>query len=222
MTAIARDYVSAGVMLILGDCRYLADKREGVDAVITDPPYGIGYVHGAYDGNAAGPDRFQGVAVAGDDEPFDPSPWLEYPIVVLWGANHYASRLPDSPCWLVWDKRDQLFSNDQADAELAWTNLQAPARVKRHLWSGMLKDSERDETRLHPTQKPVVVMQWCMDMAKVPAGATVLDPYMGSGTTGIACLRTGRKFIGIEKDPAHFATALERIQREEAQGRLSL
>lgn len=220
MTTIAPAYVSESVTLFLGDCLEIAPGLDGVDAVIADPPYGIGYVHGADSGNLAGPTKYQDVAVAGDNEPFDPSPWLEFPIVVLWGANHYASRLPDSACWLVWDKRDQLFSNDQADCEMAWTNLQSPARVKRHLWSGMLKDSERGESRVHPTQKPVAVMQWCLEMAKVPEGATVLDPYCGSGTTGLACLRTGRKFIGIEKDPAHFATAMERIKREEAQGRL--
>jgi DNA modification methylase len=81
----------------------------------------------------------------------------------------------------------------------------------------MLKASEHGETRCHPTQKPVAIMEWSMDAAKVMPGMTVLDPYMGSGTTGIACIRTGRKFIGIEKDPVHFATAVERIKREQAQ-----
>lgn len=188
--------------------------------IVSDPPYGIGYVHGADSGNLAGPTKFQGVAVSGDEKPFDPSPWLEFPTVALWGANHYASRLPDSACWLVWDKRDQLFRNDQADCELAWTNLKSPARLIRHLWSGMLKDSERGQPRLHPTQKPVAVMAWCMEMAKAPAGATVLDPYMGSGTTGIACLNTGRNFIGIEKDPGYFDVALKRIEREASQALL--
>lgn len=78
------------------------------------------------------------------------------------------------------------------------------------------------EPIIHPTQKPVELMAWCMEQAKVPEGALVLDSYMGSGTTGIACIRTGRRFVGIEKDPTHYATALKRITDELAQGDLFL
>ncbi len=188
------------------------DSREW--CVVSDPPYGIRYVHGEGGGCLAKSTIFAGHSIIGDDSKFDPSPWLEFKVVVLWGANHYASRLPDSPAWLIWDKRDGICSNDQADCEMAWTNLKKPARVFRHIWNGMLKDSERGESRVHPTQKPAALMAWCLEQAKVPSGATVLDPFMGSGTTGIACLRTGRNFIGIEKDPAHFKTACERFARE--------
>ena len=207
------EFRAEGVTLILGNC--LDYMPIIADAVISDPPYGIAFAHGGgcVTGAARGT-RFAGDAIMGDDAPFDPSPWVKYPIAVLWGGNHYASKLPDRACWLVWDKRDGIDSNDQADCELAWTNLRSPARLKRHLWNGMLKDSERGEPRVHPTQKPVVMMAWAMERAKVPVGATVLDPYMGSGTTGIACIRTGRKFIGIESDPRHFETACQRIRRE--------
>jgi len=197
-------------LLINGDSETM-DRIEA-DAVIADPPYGISYCHGARKGGVKlGTD---GEAIIGDDKPFDPRPWLGYPVVVLWGANHYASRLPDSPAWLVWDKRDGVCSNDQADCELAWTNLRSPARLKRHLWIGMLKDSEYDEQRVHPMQKPVVLMAWAMEKCRVPIGATVLDPYMGSGTIGIACLRTGRNFIGIEIDTRYYKLACDRIARE--------
>jgi DNA modification methylase len=76
--------------------------------------------------------------------------------------------------------------------------------------------------RVHPAQKPVELLKWCMDQARVPEGATVLDPYMGSGTTGVACIRTGRKFIGIEIDAGHFATARKRLENELRQGMLPL
>ena len=129
------------------------------------------------------------------------------------GANHYASRLPDSPAWYVWDKRDGVGENNLADCELAWCNVGGSARLKRHLWMGLCRDSEIG-SHLHPTQKPVVVMAWAMDKAKIPQGATVLDPYMGSGSTGIACLRTGRNFIGVERDAAHYKTACDRFAQE--------
>ena len=82
----------------------------------------------------------------------------------------------------------------------------------------MLKDSEKDEKRQHPTQKPVAVMSWCLEKAKVPIGATVLDPYMGSGTTGIAAIRRGCNFVGVEKDPRYYAIAVRRIEAEMNQG----
>ena len=198
--------------LILGDSETM--ELPQADALITDPPYGIAFAHGGGGGCLAESTRFAGDAIMGDDKPFEPSRWLGYGIVALWGANHYASKLPDCACWLVWDKRDGVCSNDQADCELAWTNLRSPARLKRHLWNGMLKDSERGEQRVHPMQKTVVLMAWTMEQCKVPIGATVLDPYMGSGTTGLACLRTGRNYVGIERDARHYKTACARIAHE--------
>lgn len=85
-----------------------------------------------------------------------------------------------------------------------------------------MKTMPRRDGNDHPTQKPVLAMAWTMDAMKVPSGAVVFDPYMGSGTTGIACIRTGRRFVGIEKDPTHYATAVERIKNELAQGDLFL
>ena len=105
-----------------------------------------------------------------------------------------------------------------SDAELAWTNADG---ISVKLYT-LHCNKARIEMGLHPTQKPVELMAWSMEQAKVAEGATVLDPFAGSGTTAIACIRTGRRFIGIEKDPAHYATALARIQRELAQGDLFL
>ena len=196
--------------LYLGDCRDVLPLLSGVDAVVTDPPYGIGYVHGAGGGKLARSTAFADVRITGDNTPFDPMEWLGFQQAILWGANHFASRLPDASRWLTWDKRDGLCSNDQADCEHAWTNLRGPARIIRHLWNGMLKATERGEIRVHPTQKPIALMQWgCVEMT----AGVVLDPFMGSGTTGVACARLGRRFIGVEINENYFNIAVKRIEQ---------
>lgn len=208
--------------LFLGDCLEILPTLGKVDAVITDPPYGQSFSLGSGGGGirTRSGERYAKTFVGrnlvkGDDKPFDPSPILSIGVpTVLWGANNFASRLPDSRSWLIWDKRCGTTRNDFADCECAWTNGDFVPRLAQHLWNGMLKDSERGEPRVHPTQKPVEIMAWAMREASIPAGAVVLDAYMGSGTTGIACIRTGRKFIGIEIDPDYFQTAKERIERE--------
>jgi len=208
-----------------------ADSRDVLpvecDVVVTDPPYGIAYSPGGGGGGIHRADgrkwrkTFTGAnQVLHDNEDFDPAPVLALnKPTVMWGGNHYASRLPNQPGWLIWDKRRGTARNDFADCEMAWTNTGRPARVLRHLWNGMLRDSERGETRLHPTQKPIHVMEWCLEELDVPDGAVVLDPYMGSGSTGVACIRTGRAFVGIEKDPDVFEIALARLRMEIAVAR---
>jgi site-specific DNA-methyltransferase (adenine-specific)/modification methylase len=208
--------------LYLGDCKEIAPTLERPAAVITDPPYGISertMRASAGRGKLAQCNDFP--AVHGDNEPFEPAAWLDAaPKVILWGANHYCSRVPDGPSWLIWDKRDGIPSNDNADCEIAWTNVGGPARVFRHLWNGMIKASERGEVRAHPTQKPVALMQWCIEQAKVPAGGAILDPYMGSGTTGVAAVEMRHPFIGIEIDPTYFDMACRRIEKAQRQGDL--
>lgn len=183
------------------------------DAVVTDPPYGI-----SLPCNFAGRGRGNLAAcrdwsdVMGDDKPFDPSPWLGFEKVILFGANYYAHLLPPVSGWLVWDKErgDYL---DQSTCELAWTNCVKGCRRIRHLWNGMMKASQHGES-YHPTEKPVVVMGWAIDRAGVKSGQLVLDPYMGGGSTAIACIRKGINFRGIEIDPSHFKTAVDRIRAE--------
>ena len=205
--------ISDSVTLILGDCAELLPLA--CDACVTDPPYGHSW--SGVNSTAKGGrnwTRRRAEKIIGHDVAFDPAAILALDVpTVMWGANHYASRLPDSPAWLVWDKRGGTAENNLSDCELAWCNVGGSARLKMHMWNGLCRDSEIG-VHLHPTQKPVVVMVWAMDKAKIAVGATVLDPYMGSGSTAIACIRTGRKFIGIERDPAHFATAEQRIRRE--------
>lgn len=207
----------------LGDCLLInADCLDMLpieaDAVITDPPYGIAFKHSGISYGLGGKSKTD--TIIGDDKAFEPAPWLEYKIVCLWGADHYAHRLPEGR-WLLWDKLGgaQAFGDSFSDAEVAWAKGKGAMRIHRRLWKGLLREgTDRAEPRHHVSQKPVELMAWCLEQLKVPAGATVLDPYMGSGSTGLACLRTGRKFIGIEKDPKHYATAVERISRELEQG----
>jgi site-specific DNA-methyltransferase (adenine-specific) len=223
--APASGYAVGSVRLFQCDCLEVYPYLQGVDAVITDPPYGAKEKTDRASRRSSQPTKGSGKSrllkwspIIGDDQPFDPSLWLMWDRCVMWGANY---KLPPSRRWLVWDKREGTTPDDNADVELAWCSVDGVARMHAQLWRGLCMRGEENATqRLHPAQKPVALMAWCMEQAKVPVGATVIDPYMGSGTTGIACLRTGRKFIGIEKDPEHFATAVERLRREQQQGRL--
>jgi DNA modification methylase len=210
------------VKLYLGDCLEILPTLEtgSVDAVITDPPYGrdtkTNYRSRKRTALAACND-FE--PIQGDDKPFDPSPWLGFPIVALFGANWYADRLPISGAWIIWDKVDGLTSNravgfnDNSDCELIWTNKGKAARIIRHRWMGCMKASENGQRRVHPTQKPVAMMVDIINYLTRPSNI-VFDPFMGSGPTGIACIRTGRNFIGIEINPDYYAIAEKRIAVE--------
>lgn len=209
MSAIIREERIGGQRLIQGDCLAVMQDLGRFDAVVADPPYGIGYSHGGGGGKLAQSTKLHHMPIIGDDAPFDPSAFIRQPCI-LWGGNHFADRLPPTPSWLSWDKRCSNFSNDQADCELAWTNLGFPARMFRHIWNGMLRGPESRVPRQHPMQKPVALMEWCLGF--LPDAETILDPYMGSGTTGVACVKLGRKFTGIELDPDYFDIACKRIE----------
>lgn len=206
-----------------GDCLELMKHIPdgSIDAVITDPPYGIAHLNKfGSRGNLYKATPYK--LIINDDKPFDPSPFLEFPKVCLWGANWYADKLPNRGSWLVWDKRVGGASDNFSDGEMAWTNYGNVMRIFRHKWRGFIRDSELDEPRLHSTQKPIALMKWCMDILKIPKGATVLDPFIGSGTTAVACIQTGRNFIGFEIDPDYCAIANRRIKEAQAQCKLEL
>lgn len=204
-----RKEVIGDCALYLGDCLEVMPTLGKVDAVVTDPPYGIGYSHGGGGGKLARSTKLAKMPIIGDDVAFDPTCWIEGP-AILWGGNHFANSLPATQSWLSWDKRCADYSNDQADCELAWTNLGFPARVFRHVWNGMLRGAESKTPRVHPTQKPVALMEWCLGF--LPNAETILDPFMGSGTTLVACAKMGRKGIGIELDPDYFEIACKRVE----------
>jgi site-specific DNA-methyltransferase (adenine-specific) len=200
-----------------GDCLDVLPTLRGIDAVVTDPPYGISLATNYRErkrGALALCNNF--APIAGDNKPFDPTPFLRFRTVVLFGANYYADKLPTSGGWIVWDKVDGLPSvrdmgfNDNSDCELIWTNKGNAARILRHRWMGAMKDSEQQERRVHPTQKPVELMRQIIRNYTRP-NDTVADFYMGSGTTGVAAILEGRNFVGVEKDAAYFDIASKRI-----------
>ena len=204
--------------LHLGDCREILPTLPKVDAVITDPPYGIG--------EAAGKNARRGeLAVAKD---FGNDSWDDEPIspeliqmvrdagkwTVIFGGNYYA--LPAAKCWLVWDKENG--DSDFADCELAWTNLPKAVRRIRYMWNGMLR-ANGEARGDHPTQKPIGVMAWAINHVPEPC-RTILDPFMGSGTTGVAAANLQRAFIGIEREPKYFDIACRRIEDAQRQSRM--
>jgi site-specific DNA-methyltransferase (adenine-specific) len=214
--------------LYLADCLEVPDLLEPAGALVSDPPYGIKFGHSrsrknrvsslAWGEGSESQDRGWS-DVEGDDEPFNPSPWLQHPQIVLFGANHFASRLPESPSWRVWDKRDGTASDNHSDCELIWTNLGGPARIWRQLWRGVVRageDNAANSPKHHPCQKPIELMRWLVSQTE----GVVKDPYMGSGTTGVAAVEAGREFVGAEIDPVHFQTSCERIERAQRQERL--
>lgn len=196
--------------LILGDCREVLPTLGRVDAVVSDPPYGIGFQKGA-GGKGIHRGRVRNLdAIQGDDQPFDPSPWFAWPCV-LFGGNHFYARLPDGGTFHCWDKSRGVGPDDSfSDAEFVWTSWRCASEVIRYLWKGVLQDGEKGVPKFHIMQKPIAVMEWCLGF--VPDATTILDPFMGSGSTGVACARLGRKFIGIEAHPPYFDIACRRIE----------
>jgi site-specific DNA-methyltransferase (adenine-specific) len=211
-----------GITLYHGDCRDVLPTLDpgSVDAVITDPPYGIGYEHsgkGAAPGGRGIGRRNVG-PIYGDDRPFDPSPLLPFGNVLMWGANHYADRLPRGGRWLAWDKLSGMAVADSfGDVDFAWHSRPGAARLVSFAWKGIARrHAESDgEQRWHPSQKPVEVMKWSIEQAKVPLDGLVLDPYAGSGTTGVACLKMGLRCILIEKDARYLDVIERRIRAAE-------
>lgn len=193
--------------LYLGDCLDVIPTLGKVDAVVTDPPYGIADRWKGGSGHGWGKARAEGVLRNQWDVLPLNSQALDILLAaadqhIIWGGNYF--ELPPSRCWLIWNKPERGFS--LAEAEMAWTNRDNVVRVF---------DAPRSEPdRLHPTQKPVSLMLWCVEKT---TGA-VLDPFMGSGTTGVACAKLGRRFIGIEIEPRYFDIACKRIDDAYRQG----
>ena len=199
-----REEIIGDCRLINADCRDVLPTLGKVDAVLTDPPYGIGINKS----NRLSVSRGHG-GETWDDKPADIS-WLlpmDVPAIV-WGGNYFP--LPPTRAPLVWDKDNA--GRDFADLELAWTNLDMVARRI------VMRPMNMDGGKEHPTQKPIRVMEWCLGF--VPSAAVTLDPFMGSGTTGVACANLGRKFIGIEIEPKYFDIACRRIEQAYKQPRL--
>lgn len=213
--------------LYLGDCREILPTLPKVDAVITDPPYGIGYSHGGGQGRqGAGPTKAatdRGTSpIHGDNEPFDPAIWIALcQNVLMFGADHFYPRLPDSGRWLAWNKLGDMQPWDSfSDVEFMWHSMDKAARIFSMKWKGLACDKvgENGGLREHVTQKPLRLMHWCIEQCGEPG--LILDPYMGSGSTGVAAVSRGLAFIGCEIEPGYFDIACRRIDDAQRQGRL--
>lgn len=199
--------------LYLGDCREVLPTLAPCDLILTDPPYGI-----AVCGNEGGVTSLKSGSKDYGKQEWDNQPPERWVIelmrakakdCIVWGGNYF--ELPPTKCFLIWDKGQRDFS--LADGEMAWTTLDKAARFLT-ISRGELNQDGRE----HPTQKPVRLMEWCL--GHVPAAQTVCDPFMGSGTTGVAAVRMGRTFAGIEREPKYFDIACKRI--EDAQRQTSI
>ena len=205
--------------LYLGDCRevvpalrsgltgeaFIAGPEWQVDAVITDPPYGISANRMTL---GKGKKEFHR---GGDWDDGTPDiRWIPgfARWFCVWGGNYFADQLPPTNDILVWHKLND--GRSFSECEFAWTNAGKQSRIRQHHWSG--------EEKEHPTQKPVAIMAWTLGY--FPDANTILDPFMGSGTTGVACANLGREFIGIEREPKYFDIACRRIEDAQRQGRL--
>lgn len=210
-------YSESGIQLYQGDCLEvlpaLGIKPGDVALLWADPPYGIN-LKPTSSRERRGVAGRQWAPIIGDRVRFDPAPWLPYPRAVLWGANHYASRLPDSMTWWLWDKREDLIpERTQADGEAAWTNLGGPLRIFRHYWDGFSRASERGASHLHPSQKPEALASWGFQRAGLKAGDLVVSPYLGSGPEAAAAKRMGLRFIGVELVPEYLDACVARLRQ---------
>lgn len=210
-------YEHGGITIYHGDCRDVAPALS-YQAVVSDPPYGMNWdadsTRFSGGGRKRGEGRADWGAVTGDDMPFDPSPWITPPHVVLFGANHYAGRLPVGT-WLVWLKKaEHLYGTFLSDAEVAWRKGGRGVYAFSRPFPNATRAAESGGRAVHPTQKPVAVMRWAIEKSGAPEDAVILDPYMGSGTTLVAAKNLGRRAIGIEVEERYCEIAAKRLSQE--------
>ena len=213
------DVVKIGdAMLYHADCREVLTLLPKADAVITDPPYGMGRDRGMGGGGWDSTRKYKRTPKSYEGQWDAAAPSDETMALVIgaagsaivWGGNYLG--LKSAGRWLIWNKQQVMPS--YSDAEIAWTNLSGDS-VKMFT---LHCNAARLDAGQHPTQKPTALMRWCVDL--LPSAKTVLDPFMGSGTTGVACIQSGRSFTGIERERKYFDIACERIERAYAQGQL--
>jgi len=200
--------------LMCGDATIKADVSKlmngtKADMVFTDPPYGAKSVQ------RSGVLKKKYIPIQNDDMPFNPFHLLKLaPKIILFGGNYFATQLPLSSGWCVWDKKaEHAKRHDQGDCELIWTNLKRPPRIYRNAWVGWFKEGESNKTpRLHPAQKPIKLLSYILkDTSNNPD--IILDPYGGSGSTLIACEQTGRKCCMMEIDPRYCQVIVNRWEQ---------
>ena len=193
-----------------GDCALILPMLGKVDAVITDPPYGMNALDGSRTARIYGIDRKNNWDCEKPQKRIFDAIFNQSQIQIIWGFNYFVEELRSSKCFLVWDKPSMSGMKTMSFGEIAFTSLEGPAKI--------IKMESDKLHREHPTQKPLALMHWCIEQAGNPE--TILDPFMGSGTTGVAAIQLGRKFIGIEREPKYFDIACKRIEQAHAQGKL--
>jgi DNA modification methylase len=190
---------------------------QKADMVFTDPPYGINAVS-----KSGVLKESYGVDILGDSNTNAACDAFSliyslYPNAthIWWGANHYSldAKLPNAKCWLTWDKQEKNNHIDQADCELAWTNINSPARIFHHLWAGFRRDSEKGEKRVHPTQKPIQLISEILQHFKKVKSELILDLFLGSGSTMVASHQLKRKCYGMELDPKYCQVIIDRMKK---------
>lgn len=198
--------LAEGVELHLGDCLEVLPTLGRFDALVTDPPYGLGDKWQG--GNAASKGKWK-LSDGGENTKWDGDVSAAVPAAIaaathaiIWGGNYYD--LPPMRGWLIWDKIVRNFTSGHV--EMAWTTIDQPTRAFNFAHAQLASEGKQ-----HPTQKPLALMEWCIGF--LPGGCTILDPFMGSGTTGVAAVKLGRKFTGIEIDPGYFDIACKRIEQ---------
>jgi DNA modification methylase len=209
-----------------GDCLEIMPELGFMSLCITDPPYGIniaktGRVGGTKPFGKSGGPEIKPKEYPKSDWDASPPPRIAFEIIraasqdqIIFGANYFSNYLPPSKCWLVWDKDN---TGNFSEAELAYTSFDLALRKIRWRWNGMLK--EAPEERFHPTQKPVGLFAWILEKYGQDA-VSVLDPYLGSGTTALACERLKKRWVGIEISEEYCAIAAKRIEAERKQLKL--
>jgi len=200
-----KEVLAEGVECILGDCIEVLPALGRFDACVTDPPYGIGASSKKFINGTSKTKKDYYAEVEWD---VAPPPKSMFDLLremsadqIFWGGNYF--ELPPSRCFLVWDRT--IHGNSYADCEMAWTSLNKVARIKP-----LNMVAANTDGRVHPTQKPLKLMEWCLD--QIPKAQSILDPFMGSGTTGVAAVKLGRRFTGIEIDEGYFSIACRRIE----------
>lgn len=211
-------YEEPGITIYCGDCRAILPHLPQFDLCIADPPYGLGESNVKKHASRCGMGGRLVRATHYEDAAWDNEPASVEEIqltiqsakkVIIWGGNYFT--LPAARCWLVWDKE---MTGDFADGEMAWTNLQSAVRIFRFCWNGMIRAGEgRGVKRVHPTQKPVELMSWCIERARLPEDGTIIDPFMGSGTTLVAAKLRGRRAVGIEISEKYCEIAVNRLRQ---------
>ena len=188
---------------------------QKADMVFTDPPYGIKVVgkNGKVGGDNLAKNGVYSEIIG--DETTDTAKDFYYTCqalgfenYIIWGGNYFTDFLEPKPCWIIWDKRGDMNSNNFADGEMAWTSFDSPVRIKKQIWSGMIKEGESGK-RVHPTQKPI---QLCADLIQdYTKGQNVFDGFGGSGSTMVASHQIKKKCFMIEMSPDYCQVIIERM-----------